>query len=436
MASRITRRQMLRHAGTTTAAALAGPIVRAASPNEKLNIAGVGVTGRGAADLLGVSSENIVALCDVDEEKLAKAAKRYTGAKKWRDYRQMLDKQKDYDAVVVATPDHHHAFASVRAMELGKHVYCEKPLAHDVYQVRRMTEAARRNKVATQMGTQIHSRNNYRRVVELIRAGAIGPVREVRVSKGGGVTGGEIPDKDHEVPSTLDWDLWIGPSEHRPYHPGIYHPGDWRGWWDFGTGTLGDFGCHYMDVAFWALDLKHPMTVTPEPPSSSPRLKPPKPERTPTSLVVHYAFPARGDQPPVTMTWAHGMPRPKEHNGVPLPDWSGNSVLFIGDDGLLITNYGKHKLLPKEKFADYERPEKSIPPSPGHHEEWIRACKGGPQALCHFGYGGPLTETALLGNVAYRLEKKLAWNPNTLEAYNAAGADALIHEDYRKGWKL
>lgn len=435
MTAPITRRTFLRYTSVAGASLVGAPLVRAASPHNTLNVAAIGTANRAAADISAVARAggNIMALCDVDATFLSEAAKKYAHADTYRDYRRMLEeRKKDIDAVIVATPDHHHAPAAIRAMELGKHVYCEKPLAHCVYGVRRMTETAVRTGVATQMGTQIHSLNNYRRVVEKIRAGAIGPVRQVHVWKQGGVSGGKIPSRNEPIPADLKWNTWIGPAEPRPYHSDTYHPHDWRGWWDFGSGRFGDFGCHYMDVPFWALDLKYPETIAAYGP-------PPKAERTPRTLTVHYQYPARRGRPPVKMSWYNG------HRSNPLPfdfarwsqkPWRNGAVLFVGDKGKLLTNYHRHILLPEEKFAAYEPPPRTIPSSIGHHKEWVRACKGGPPASCRFTYGGPLTETVLLGNVAYRSGQKFHWNAQRLEAVHAPEAQHYIREPHREGWRI
>jgi predicted dehydrogenase len=405
-----------------------GPCGRAASPNEKLAVAVVGVAGRGGANLNGVQTENIVALCDVDSVNLGKAAGRFPQAKTYRDFRKMLDEvQGRIDAVVVSTPDHCHAPAAGMAMELGKHVYCEKPLTHSVFETRTLTERARRNKLATQLGTQIHAGDNYRRVVELVRSGAIGPVGEVHVWQPGNLGGLDRPADTPPVPDNLDWDLWLGPAPWRPYHP-AYVPQRWRAWWDFGNGTLGDFGCHYMDLPFWALGLKYPTSIEAAGP-------PVHPETTARTLTVRYEFPARGDLPPVKLTWYNGGLRPALFETEKLPDWK-SGVLFVGSKGMLQADYSRRALLPEEKFADFQPPEPTIPASIGHHEEWIAACKTGSPTTCNFDYSGPLTEAVLLGNVSYRAGSKLEWDAAALAAVNCPEADRYLRRDYREGWKL
>lgn len=428
------RRKFLRHlgyAGIGIWAFKSRPAwPQAAAPNERLNIAGIGVGGRGFDNVLGCQSENIVALCDVDEKRAGPAFERFPAAKRFRDFRRLFDEMAgQIDAVVVSTPDHTHAPAAAIAMALGKHCYCEKPLTHSVYESRYLTELAARKKVATQLGTQIHAGDNYRRVVELVKSGAIGPVSEVHVWFSGGIGGQDRPKETPPVPPGLDWDLWLGPAPERPYHP-VYVPGGWRAWWDFGNGTLGDFGCHYMDLAFWALDLSHPVRVA----ASSP-LKP-HPETTPPVLTVVYEFPARGDLPPVKLTWYHGggnrptVPELKDPNRWP------NAVLFVGTKGKLIADYGNHQLLPEEAFKDFRRPEPFIPPSVGHHREWIEACKTGQKTTCDFSYSGPLTEAVLLGNVSFRAQSELEWDWKALKATNCPAADEFIRRPYRKGWTL
>ncbi len=425
------RRQFLRQvAATGTAATLAALPSRAKpqSAGEKLRIAVVGVGGRGAANLAGVAEEHIVALCDVDQRRAAKSFDQFPQAKKYSDFRKMLDEiHGRIDAVVVSTPDHTHAPAAAMALSLGKHCYCEKPLTHSVAECRALTELAREKKVATQLGTQIHASDNYRRTVELVRSGAIGPVREVYVWHPGTRGGMDRPAETPPVPEGLAWDLWLGPAPSRPYHP-CYVPGDWRSWWDFGNGTLGDFGCHYMDLPFWALELKYPTTVSAEGPS-------PHPETTAPELTVRYEFPERESMPAVSLTWHNGKKRPAELDEKKVPDWRAG-VLFIGEKGMLAADYRRSVLLPEQQFADFQPPEPSIPPSAGHHLEWIEACKTGSPTTCNFDYSGPLAEAVLLGNVAYRVGTKLEWDPIALQARNCPGADRYLKRDYREGWPI
>ena len=430
MSKRISRREFIRKsAAGGTALAIAMPaLADTASANEKLNVAVVGVAGRGAGNLGGVSNQNIVALCDVDDNRLGGAAVRFPKAKTYNDFRKMLDEMdKQIEAVVVSTPDHCHAPASVMAMKMGKHCYCEKPLTHNVHEARVAAELAAKNKLATQMGTQIHATDNYRRVVELVQAGAVGPVTDVHVWCGKGWGGGERPTDTPPVPKNIHWDLWLGPAPYRPYHP-LYMPGQWRRWWDFGNGTLGDMACHYMDLPFWALKLRHPVTVEVEGAEVHP-------ETCPLALTVRYEFPGRDDMPPVNFTWYDGSYRPSVLKEKGLPEW-GSGVLFIGREGMLLADYGRRQLYPEAKFADYQPPEPTIPDSIGHHQEWIVACKTGSPTTCNFDYSGALSEAVLLGNVAYRAGQKLQWDAKNLKATNCPEADRYLRREYRPGWTL
>lgn len=396
------------------------------SANEKLNIAMVGTANQAGWNLSQVASQNIVALCDVDEKFLDAAAQKYPSAKKYNDFRRLLD-QKGIDAVVIGTPDHTHAVVTVAALKSGRHVYCEKPLTHTVSECRIVRETARKQKRVTQMGTQIHAGNNYRRVVELIQSGAIGAVREVHTWVGATYGGKHRPTETPPVPSNLHYDLWLGPVEERPYSP-EYLPFQWRNWWAFGGGALADFGCHHMDLPHWALDLRTPLTVEAEGPALDP-------ECPPVWLIVRYEYPARGEKPPVKLTWYHGGKRPPQFAEGKLPKW-GDGNLFIGEKGMLLASYDKNVLLPEQDFADYKRPEPFIKNSIGHHKEWIEACKNGGTTTCNFDYSGALAEAVLLGNVAFRTGKKLEWDPVGLKAKNSPEADQFIQHHYRKGWKL
>jgi predicted dehydrogenase len=411
-------------------------LVRGTQANNKLNVAGIGVGGRGAADINGAASENIVALCDIDEKHAAQTFERYPDAKRYKDFRKMLDEMHNkIDAVVIGTPDHTHAPAGVMAMKLGLHCYCEKPLTHSVYEARMMAEVAREKKLVTQMGTQIHAESNYRRVVELVQTGAIGTVRKVHVWLGANFNGPpkptnmsqpDAPSDRPAVPETLDWDLWLGPAAYRPYHP-AYAPFGWRYWWNFANGQLGDFFCHYCDLAFWALKLRHPITV--EAAGSV------HPESAARWTIARQEYPVRGDLPPVTLTWYSGGGYPALLKEGKVPQWP-NAVLFIGAEGMLIADYGRHLLLPEDKFADFKRPEPFIPESIGHHREWVEACKTGGPTTCNFDYSGALTEAALLCNVALRTGKKLTWDAKKLKAIGCPEADTFIRREYRKGWTL
>lgn len=398
------------------------------SPNEKLNIGVIGVAGRGGENLQGVSGENIVAICDVDDHRLAAAAQKFPSAKPYHDFRRLVD-QKDIEAIVVSTPDHTHAVATSAVLKSGRHAYCEKPLARTVSEARFVTELARKNpKLATQLGTQIHAERNYRRVVELVQANAVGPIREVHVWAAAVYGGKDAPKDRPPVPDHVRYDLWLGPVEELPYHPERFHF-NWRNWWHFGGGSLADFGCHFMDLPFWALDLKHALTAEPvEGP-------PVHPESTPPWLVLRYTFPARGEKPPVKLTWYHGGKHPSQLTEEQYKQYK-SGVLFIGEKGQILSNYHQHALLPEADFANFQRPAPSIPNSIGHHKEWIQACKTGKPTTCNFSYSGPLSETALLGNVAYRVGRKLEWDAARLKATNCSEADQFIQHKYRKGWSL
>jgi predicted dehydrogenase len=424
-----------RHFVAASATAVAAPWLirpaRAASVNEKLNIAVIGVGGRGWANLQAVRGETIVALCDVDANNLERAATELPGAGRYRDYRRMLEERNDIDAVVVSTTDHAHAPASCMAMRLGKHVYCEKPLAHTVEEVRAMRTLAKQSRVTTQMGTQIHAGGNYRRVVELIRAGAIGPVREVHVWCGKSWSNGRY-SAPSSPPPHLEWDLWLGSAAERPYCTGL-HPASWRRFWDFGMGTLGDMGCHYIDLAHWALDLEAPTAIHTLGPARHP-------DGTPESIIVHLSYPARGEQPPVRVTWYDGNNRPSIRSALRRADGSridwNNGQLFVGDDGMLLSDYGRHVLLPEERFAGFTPPAPTIPDSIGHHAEWIQACKDGSTTTCNFDYSGALTEAVLLGNVAFRAGEPIEWDAAAMKVTNLPAANRYVATERRAGWEL
>ena len=435
---RPTRRTFLR----TAAAAGAGIWVasratgQTASPNNKLNMAIVGVAGRGGGNFGAVTGENIVALCDVNDINLAGAAGKFPKAKTYHDWRKMLE-QKDIDAVVCSTTEHTHAPISAAALRLGKHVYCEKPIAVTVEEARLLQELYKKSKVATQQGTQIHASDNFRRVVELVRGGAIGAIQEAhgwcdRVPLGPR----ERPKEEHPVPKHLHWDLWLGPSPQRPYHPTYFQGGClwWDKWWDFGNGTLGGMAVHILDQVHWALDLQHPTTIEAD---SNP--KGGYPEVYPEWLEVKWEYPAHGKFGPVTVHWHDGGKKPQSPPGVDLKPWS-IGVLFVGQKGWIACDYGRRMLLAREgsvadMLKDYKAPT-TIPASIGHHQEWLLACKTGSPTLCNFDYGGKLVENLLLGIVACRTKSKLEWDPVNLKAPNCPDADRFIRKVYRKGWEL
>ena len=439
------RRRFLKTAAAAGGLTLSAPaILRAKNLNEKLNIAIIGAGGRGGANMREVASENIVALCDVNENNLNAAAEDHPAARRTTDFRRLYDHAKEFDAVVVSTCEHTHAFATLPALQLDKHVYCEKPLTHNVWESRVIREAAGKTKVATQMGTQIHAGDNYRRVVELIQSDAIGQVIECHVwvartwgwqaskeeseKHGDIVFAQERPTKKDPVPTGLDWDLWLGPAPVRSFH-NVYFPGPkWYRWWDFGNGTMSDLGSHWVDLPFWALKLDYPRTIE----ASGP---PVNPEIAPASMQVKYTYGARESLSPVELTWYQGVNKPAILSESGIPQW-GSGVLFVGEKGMLLSDYGKHVLLPEDKFRDFQRPEPFIPKSLGHHAEWIHACKTGAPTTCNFEYAGWLTEANHLGNVAYRVGRKLQWDPVALQATNVPDAEPLIRREYRKGWRL
>ena len=410
-------------------------------PSEKLNLAFIGAGGRGASDLEELGDQNIVALCDVDDARAAGSFKKYPKAKQYRDFRVMLDKQKDIDAVVVATPDHTHAVASMMAIKLGKHVYCEKPLTRTVQEARKLAEAARDAKVATQMGNQGMAFEGNRLINEWIADGAIGAVREVhawsdRPTHNGKLfwaQGIERPADTPPVPDTLDWDLWLGPAPYRPYNP-AYAPFVWRGWWDFGSGGLGDMGIHNLAPVFSALRLGAPSSVE----SSSTLVFA---ETLPLASMVHYEFPARDDLPPVRLHWYDGglIPARPEELEANRELNREDGVLFVGDKGkMLVEGWGGEspRLIPESRMKDYKRPEKTLPRSKGHWKEWVEACKGGEPARSNFDFAGPMTEAVLLGTISVRTGKRIEWDAANMKITNVPEANAFLHYAYRDGWVL
>ncbi len=444
----INRRQFIR----TSSAALAGFTIVPGHvlsgtghipPSDRLNVAGIGIGGMGRNDLENVAAtENIVALCDVDwSDRVGEVFNTYPKAKRYKDFRSMLDQQKDIDAVVVATPDHTHAVVSLEAIRRGKHVYTEKPLTHTIYEARVLMKAARENKVATQMGNQGQAEDGPRRLREMIWDGVIGPVHEVHVwtdrpNRGLSDTywpqGVPRPEEEMPVPESLDWDLFIGPAPMRPYHSD-YHPFKWRGWLDFGTGALGDIGCHAFDPVFRALKLKYPQSLQ----AVSTLVND---ETFPLGSMVTYDFPEREDMPPVRLTWYDGGLRPPRIPGIPEGIQMGpGGVLFCGSKGMILGN----RILPESLEKSYTPPEPYIPSSPGHREEWILACKGGEPAGSNYDWAAPLTETVLLGNIALRPElreklsyQKLEFDAENMSFPNLPEANEFLHYKYREGWRL
>jgi len=443
---KITRRDFLAAASTAAAVTIVSRDVlggaAATPPSEKLAIAGIGVGGMGGGNLRQLETENIVALCDVDHAYAAGAFKRYPKAAQYTDFREMLDKQKDIDAVLVATPDHTHAVISMAAIKAGKHVYCQKPLTHDVYEARMLAQAAKQAKVATQMGIQGHSMEGARLIREWIEAGVIGEVAEVDAwcdlsyypwgHAGWSSRWSDRPKDTPAVPATLDWDLWIGPAPHRTYHP-AYHPAVWRCWWDFGCGMMGDRGAHTFDPIVWSLKLGAPTRIEA---TSCGNTK----EVHPLSAIVTFHFAAREGLPPVKLTWYEGTrcPRPADlEDGRKMPGEGG--VLFKGTQGTIMCGvYGDGpRIIPESKMKDTKLPDKTLPRiGTSHEQDWVRACKTGQPAGADFAYSGPLTETCLLGNIAKRLDARIDWDAANMKVTNLPEANRYVRTEYREGWSL
>ncbi|HEY3320068.1 MAG TPA: Gfo/Idh/MocA family oxidoreductase [Planctomycetota bacterium] len=429
------------------------------APSDKIHIAGVGIGGMGGSNLdKCAQTENIVALCDVDQRYAAHTFKKFPNAKAYTDYREMLDKQKDIDAVIVATPDHSHAVIAMAMIKAKKHVYVQKPMAHSIEEARALTLAARENKVMTQMGNQGHSGEGIRLMCEWIWSGAIGPVHEVHAWTNRPVwpQGVEIdrPKDTPPVPEGLDWDKWIGPAAMRPYHP-IYMPGIWRAWWDFGTGSLGDLGCHILDPVFWSMNLKYPLSAEGCISTYWEGLwKPTKPknEEYPRSTIVRFKFPERpaGNgapaMPAMKLTWWDGgmmPPRPEELEESRKMGDNDGGCLFIGEKATIMCGcYGEGpRVIPETKMKEMTRPEKTLPRIPGgrdgHEKDWVRACKDGKPSSCNFEYAGPLAEMVLMGNLAVRYpDRRLLWDGEKMEVTNDKDANAYVRRQYRQGWGL
>ena len=439
MTKKITRRDALKAGSIAAAGYWLGSTskARAASANDKLNVVCIGIGGRGAANVEGVESENIIALCDVDKKTGGKMFAKHAKAKHYTDYRKMLDELgKEIDGVVVSTPDHMHFHPARQAILMGKACYCEKPLAHSVWECRELTRLAKKMNVATQLGNQRHAYEGMRRVIEAVQSGMIGPVKEVTCIIGGDRGMPPMLSKFPPVPETLDWDLWLGPvanaSEYK-YTPELC-PYNWRFWWNFGTGEMGNWGCHILDIPYWALGLKYPTRVDATGPEVDAL-------RTPKSMEVAYQFPADATRPevakgPITLNWIHSKDLTgklkKKYDVAPKGDYN---TFFVGEKGIIAAGFQCHEV----KLADGSKPTdvpKSIPASPGFHREWINAAKGGPRSTCDFvEYTGPLAETVLLGNMAYRAGG-FDWDAENLKAVGNDKADALVKSEYRDGWKI
>ncbi len=447
----ITRRAFL--ATTTTSALAMGAwaqqpntarvVPRKLSPNETMNVAGIGVGGKGRDDILSFRRENVVALCDVDFEQAGEAVYRCPDAKQYKDYRKMLEEMdKDIDACTISTPDHMHAPAAYMAMKMGKHVYVQKPMTHTVAEARLLAHTAHEMGVATQMGNQGHSGRGVREACEMIWTGAIGAVREAHVwtDRPSGRWAQGVMDAlpEEPVPESLDWDLWIGAAPMRPYNKG-YAPRRWRGWWDYGTGALGDMACHIMDPAFWALKLGEADTFK----VSVEHLEGKSPQSCPIAVILKYRFPARGDMPPVDVYWYDNGLQPKRPEGVPEDEELGdgkNGSLFIGDDGILTSGEygGKTRLLPASRMADYTMPDPILPRVDGsnHYRNWLDACKAGEPACSNFAYSGPFTEMVLVGSIASRLGETITWDVKAMRSTDNETANAFVSKTYRPGWEL
>lgn len=392
----------------------------------------IGVGGRGGGNLNGVKDQNIVYLCDVDGGRLAAAGKKHPGARLISDFREVLgsaERCKEIDGVVISTPDHTHYLPAMLALKNRLDVYCEKPLTHSIEQARKLQRAAVEFECVTQMGIQIHANQNYRRVVEAVRAGAVGTVRKVIVFVNGTDWSAAKLPAEREVPDGLAYDLWLGPAAQQDYR-GDYHPAGWRRYWAFGGGTTADMGCHFVDLAFWALNLDAPSTVRADG-------EEPHPHCAPRALRCRYEFAARGDRAALELHWHGGKDRPKQElvdRG--LEKWT-NGVLFIGDDGWLISDYNRHVVGPEARRDTWQAPPKSIPASPGHYKEWIQCCQQRTQPTCSFAYGGPLTETVLLANAAYRgaRGKVLKWDAANMQ-FDDDAANALLRVQQRDGFAI
>lgn len=434
-------------AGTIATQFLTHPIFGQEAPSNQLKIAGIGIGGMGRPNIRNCKGENVVALCDVDPQYAQKTRDEHPGAKWYTDYRELFENEKDLDGVVVATPDHTHAVIAMEAIRRGLHVYCQKPLTHSIHEARMVTEAARNSPIRSQMGNQGRSSESIRLLKEWLDAGVIGNVTEVYAWTDRPVGGKHYstfpviarPEETPPVPDYLDWDLWIGPAAMRPYHP-VYHPTTWRAFYDFGTGPLGDMGCHILDPSFFALDLGSPTVLEG---TTTHWEEGVMAETYPRACLLRMEFPARGKKPPVNLYWSDGRLLP------PRPKWIPNDVQFyksgailVGDEGAIMhDSHGAAniKIFPESRRQSFmqNRPPKTIPRIKGTHvADWLRACKGGPLACSNFTYGGPLTEMVLLGVLALRVpNQRLEWNAKAM-TFNHPAADALVNPPYREGWKL
>lgn len=440
------RRRFLTTAAACTTTLSASNLARAISPNDKLRLAFIGVGGRGAGNLEEMIKDpgvEVAAICDVNRTTLDRVSERFPKARKQVDLRRLVEDLNDIDAVVVSTTEHTHAFATLPALQQRKPVYCEKPLTYNIQEAKRIMQEAALADVATQMGTQIHATPNYRRVVELIQSGAIGPVSEAHVwtSRAWGLQSQEDAQRNGDIvyvtdrptqemppPKDIDWDLWIGPAPSRTFHD-VYLPGPkWYRWWDFANGTMSDLGSHFNDLPFWALKLDHPRSIQAFGP-------PPHKELAPASMTAVYEYGPRGDLPACTVSWYQGADKPQIWKDKGIPAWD-NGILFIGSEGMLLSDYDRHVLLPESKFEDYQGPKPFLPVSPGQQQEWLNSIRTGADTGSPFHYAGLLTIANHLGNVAYRAGRKLEWDPIALRATNCPEATPFIERIPRSGWSL
>lgn len=422
-------------AGTGLFTSTRRALARLVAPNDRLQLGIIGAGGRGASNLGFVAADpgvDIVAIADVDDQRAAAAYEKFPRARRFHDFRRLLEELPSLDAVVVSTPDHTHAVAAAMALRLGKHVYCEKPLTHSVHEARVLRQLAAEHGVATQMGNHGHALDGSRRAVEIVRSGALGPISEVHVWTDRPIwpQGAARPAETPPTPAHVAWDLWLGPAPERPYHP-AYLPFNWRGWWDFGTGALGDMACHNADMAFWALELEDPRTIHTQSGGGTS-------ESPPNWSIIRYEFPARGERPATSLTWYDGGKKPPAElaAGHALPD---NGTLLVGQRGTMLCTdpyCAEFVLLPEEQFAEYEAPPATLPRSPGQHAEWLAACRGEGAALSNFDYASRLTEMVLLGNAALRLGGTQTWDHQRMQFVDAPQADALLRRAYRTGWEL
>jgi hypothetical protein len=456
MRSQINRRDWLRAAAVAGASLTVLRDSRSARgyfANERLGVALVGLSGRGQwfVETLPRIGENVVALCDVNQNRAAEAFRRFPDVSKFQDFRKMLAKEgKQIDAVFVATPDSTHAVVSAAAMRAGKHVYCEKPLTHDVAEARALREIARKQGVVTQMGNQGTATEAFRRAVELIQAGSIGTIKEIHVWDGGGTGPRKLPEGSHPVPEGLNWDLWLGPAAERPFHPQWLQ---WHGWRDFATGNAGNWGPHSANLPFKAFQID---SLWHADPATKPRIRlhvaMSETERIgfPRWNSIRYEIPARGNLPPMEFNHHYGAPegrkRVEEHLGRRL-DWGDagerrwkehGGCLVVGTEGMmkLTEHNSSFTLLPETKFAGFEGPPKTLPRSGSHEREFTAACKGGPKTMSNFDYAGPLVEFLLLANVATLFGQTLEFDPLACEIVNHPEADAALSRPYRRGWSL